>query len=368
MNCQSLISKIAGSDLLVVVVGAVGLLAALTALTTQSLVLLLSTSCVGLLALVACLVVKPIRVEKPPAESHSEETMISMVALFEELPYLDEAVLSAHVKRAWGLELGNDHDDESFAAGWAPLFVVRTPHQMYTINYVDRNYFDNLEEVLGEVTEMRLSKAIRSHDAWLSVDLVSDSQNLAPKSHYAMIGRLLNQMINQDCIALVLPDQMRLLPWDEAVEQALVDGSPLGNLSPSQPPVHPIGNDHPELVAAVAMARNRFSQFVRAFENHQRNEDRDPNRQFAVKVPVALAGRTEFMWIATTAIENGILYGTLDNQPVSLPGVMRGDRVRFSVTELNDWVYTLDDRTFGGFTTRVINQWASEQSGSPARE
>ena len=371
MNCQSLTTSIAGSNSLIAVAGVL----ALIALASQSLVLLLSTICVGLLALVVCLVIEP--VSKPArcagsangweeqTESESPETMISMVALFDELPFVDEAVLVAHVKRAWGLELGNDHDDESFAAGWAPLFVVKTPHQMYAINYRDQNYFDNLEEVLDEVTELRLSKAIGSHKAWISVDLVSDSQNLGSAFHYAMIGRLLNQMINQDCVALMLPDQMKLLPWDESFEKALDSGRPLEDLCPSQPPVLPIDNDHPELVAAVTMARNRFSQFVTAFENHQRNEDRDPKRQFAVKAPITVAGRTEFMWVATTAIENGILYGTLDNQPVSLPGLNLGDQVRFAIAELNDWVYTLDDRTFGGFTTHVINRWAREQS-SPA--
>ena len=343
------------------------MLAVLTVMTTQSLALCLLALSVGFLGLIFCLVNRPADNWEQQAESDSDETMVSIVAFFDELPYLDESILAKHVKRSWGLELGNNDEDEAFVAGWAPLYVAKTPHQMYAINYVNKNYFDNLDEVLDEVTELRLSNVIGSHKAWISVDLVADSQNLGSAFHYAMIGRLLNQMINQNCVALLLPDQMKLLPWEESMEQALVSGRPLENLFPSQPPVVPIDNNYPELVAAVAKARSRFSQFVTEFENHQRNEVRDQSRQFSVKAPITVAGKTEFIWIATTAIENGILYGTLDNQPVGLPGLRRGDRVRVAIAELNDWIYTLDGKTFGGFTTQVIKRWARKQSTQTAK-
>lgn len=328
------------------------------AITNQSLTLALVGICLGLLSLINWLVQRPASQlpNDPPGDK-----MVSMVALFETLPFIDELILTAHVNRAWNVEMLNDETDESFVAGSAPVFVIKTPHQMYAVNYFDSNYFENLDDVLDEVIELRMSNVIRSHKAWISVDLVSDSQGLDPEQHYLLIGKLLNQMVNQDCVALLLPDRMKLIPWDESVEAMLVSGSPIGKLCPSQPPVIPINNDNPKLMAAVEMSRVRFPQFVVAFENHQRDEDRDESNQFAVKVPIVLAGRTEFMWIAATAIENDILYGTLDNWPVGLPGLRRGDRVRVAVSEINDWTYTQGGRTFGGFTTKVIVQWVRDQ-------
>ena len=333
------------------------------ALATESLLLVLVGICIGLLSLANWLA-NPNPQPQPPADQQLDAfsgKMVSMVALFEDLPFIDESTLAEHVNRAWNIELENDETSESFVVGSAPLFVIKSPHQMYVVNYFDSNYFENLEEVLDEVTELRLSSVIRSHQAWVSIDLVSDSQGLDPEHHYSVIGKLLNQMANQDCVALLLPDRMKLIPWDESVSVALDSCSPISKLCPSQPPVIPIDDNNPELVAAVVMAKSRFPEFVAAFENHQRDEDRDQSNQFAVKIPIVMGGQTEFMWINTTAIENGIIYGTLDNWPVALTRLRRGDRVRVAVSEINDWTYTHGAQTFGGFTTKVIFRWARDQ-------
>ena len=330
------------------------------ALTHQSLSVAVVGVCLGLLSLISWMVQRPAQ-QQSGADADAGDKMISMVAFFETLPFVDEAILTSHVNRAWGLEMQNDELAESFVVGTAPLFVLKTPHQMYVVNYLNSNYFDNLEEVLDEVTEMRLSNAIQSHRGWISVDLIWDTQNLDSSQHYAMIGQLLREMTNEDCVALLLPDRMKLVPWDDSVERALLSEDPVANLFITQPPVIPIDDNHPKLIAAVTMARGRFSQFVAAFENHQRNEDRNERDHFAVKAPIAIGSRTEFMWITTTAIENGVLYGILDNRPVGLTCLRRGDRVRVPVSKLNDWIFTRGDRTYGGFTTRVIAEWARDQ-------
>ncbi len=336
-------------------------------LTTHSLTFVLSTACVGLFALVVCLAKnRPLNQETDTILS-KEAPMISMVAFFDRLPFLDDAILSTHVNSAWGREIRNNQLAGSFVAGAAPLFVIKTEHQIYAVNYLNKNYFDNVDEVLEEVTELRLTSVIRSHLGWISVDLVSDSLGLDSDFHYARIGRLLRQLANEDCVALLLPDGMKLVPWDKSIEAALVSENLLENLTPSQPPVIPIDDNHPKLVAAVATARERFQQFVTAFENHQRDEDRDPNQQFVVKAPISVDGRTEFIWVTTTAIENEILYGTLDNKPVGLPGLSQGDRVRVPVSKLNDWLYTHNDTTFGGFTIKVISDWARSQASPQLR-
>ena len=310
----------------------------------------------GASSLVGCWVKRSVGHQPEPDVTADGDNLVSLVALFETLPLVDELVLAGHIKQAWNVELGIDDTSESFVLGSAPLFVIKSRHQMYVVNYLDRNYFENVGEVLDEVSELRLSNAIRAHQAWISIDLVSDSQGLDSEYHYAMIGKLLSQMTNQDCTALLLPDRMKLLPWDDSVEAVLASGSPIGNIGPSQPPVIQIEDDNPELVAAVAISKQRFPQFVTAFENHQRDEDRDERNQFAVKAPITMGCRTESIWINTTAIENGILYGTLDNWPVELIGLCRGDRVRVAVSQINDWTYNQGAEIFGGFTTEVIVQ------------
>jgi uncharacterized protein YegJ (DUF2314 family) len=65
---------------------------------------------------------------------------------------------------------------------------------------------------------------------------------------------------------------------------------------------------------------------------------------------------TEYMWVSVSALENGMIYGRLDNEPVELKRLRSGDRVRVPVAELNDWLYTRGDLLAGGFTIDVLSR------------
>lgn len=55
-----------------------------------------------------------------------------------------------------------------------------------------------------------------------------------------------------------------------------------------------------------------------------------------------------------TGIENDVIYGILDNDPVDVSTVKSGDRVRVNVSELNDWMIGDDQSMRGGFTVKVL--------------
>jgi uncharacterized protein YegJ (DUF2314 family) len=104
---------------------------------------------------------------------------------------------------------------------------------------------------------------------------------------------------------------------------------------------------------AVAEARRRWPEFVGAFES------RSTDQMFGVKAKFTQGENSEFMWLSVKAVENGVIFGVLDNNPVDLTKPKLGDRVRVNVADLNDWVITTTSGSqpemIGGFTIKVVD-------------
>ncbi|MDG1875155.1 MAG: DUF2314 domain-containing protein [Mariniblastus sp.] len=295
-------------------------------------------------------------------EISEEREMVSMVALFKQLPVLDETVLANFAERAWDITFEIGDDAQTFVAGCSPLFVIKTDKRLYTVNHTDSPYFENVDEVVGEVAEMRMRHVLENHQSWISIDLISEPSDTDLSEEYALIGQLLNQFLHQDGLAILIPQQMRLIPWDKSVESALVGSNPLKNLSSANAPVIPVEDNNPKMLAAVECARAKWPQFESAFEAFMRDEHRDESRKFSVKTQITYGGRTEYIWMIVTSIENQIIYGTLANQPVALGNLAAGDRVRVSVGQLSDWVYPDGGLMIGGFTIKVLSDQANQKA------
>lgn len=285
--------------------------------------------------------------------------MVSIVGLFSELPYLDEEILTSYASDTWNIEFETGNDATTFVAGDAPLFVIKTEDRMYAVNYFDRPYFENIDEVVEEVAELRTRNVLESHRGWVSVDLLTEAAPGNQSHEYALIGSLLNRIVDENCLGVLVPQIMKLVPWDESVEAALIGPDPVAALSADIPGVVPMDDDDPKLRAATIQARKSWPKFVTAFENHMRDEDREEGRNFSVKAPITAGECTEYIWVTVTCIENEIIYGKLGNEPLTLEGMREGDLVRFPVSELDDWVYTDGSNAVGGYTIKVISEWAN---------
>lgn len=290
--------------------------------------------------------------------------MISMVVLYNRFPFLDQTLLEQYASEAWEVEFESSDEAMTFVAGESPLFILRTEKQVYAVNHFHRPYFENTADLVDDTFESRAKHIIQNHRGWISIDLLDpDHANLDIPMEYARIGRLLQRLVNQDTVAVLIPDQMRLVPWDDSMAEILIGGNPLAELNPTNPPVLNISDDEPEMILAERQARARWPQFVTAFEIDARSEqEMEQPEQFSVKAPITVNQITEFIWITVTAIENQIIYGLLCNQPVSLEGLSKGDRVRVSVNRLNDWIYSHRGTSYGGFTVQILHDLANERT------
>ena len=297
-------------------------------------------------------------------QSNKEDlATISLVGLYRKTPFLDRYILENSAAHAWGVGFEAGDDAMTFIAGESPRFVLRTEKRTYAIVHCDRPYCESVEELAEMTIENRAKHILQHHSSWISIVLLGPrDESLDVDEEYSRIGKLLNQLVNEDTMAIVIPELMRLVPWDDSLAPKLAGNHPLADLSPTNPPVFNIADDDPQMIVAVEQARSRWPQFVTAFENHARSEESDLfDDQFSVKAPVSVDGITEFIWLTVTAIENQIIYGLLCNYPVSLHGLSKGDRVRVPVERINDWIYSQNGRKSGGFTVKILHDLANQK-------
>ena len=293
----------------------------------------------------------------------AEELMVSLVALFPELPYFDATILARLAEDAWGTLVGTEEkeDETSFIVGESPHFFAKYENYFFAIHYVDEPYFESPEEITDYALDSRIQKAIFDHEAWISIDLlqVDDQQEktAGKQEAYRLIGKLLAELIDMYCLAIFCPETGSIYAYHPSFQEKLTGEDPFAELLEMEyPPVIEVNADDPRMKAAVDKARSHWPEFVTGFEN------RSNEQTFSVKAPLRDGDEREYLWINVTAIENNIIYGKLGNEPVNLLHFKLDDTVRVSVNELNDWIYTAGDDFHGGFTLEVLNQAAKEKT------
>jgi uncharacterized protein YegJ (DUF2314 family) len=295
-----------------------------------------------------------------PTRRHvrSEEKPLNALVLFLTEPRrIDSTTIAEIATDTLGTQFRDDDsgDQENFVTGASPSFVVKHGEAYFLINVFPRPYMDNPEVAANNIPELRLRKVIKEHTAWLSVDLLGEFRERDLPHHYRIIGKLIAALADDDCLAIFAPATGQIAVFDSETCEKLQGKNPLDVFSSSgHPPVVPVSGDDPRLKAAVSRARRTWSQFESAFE------ERRADQNFAVKARIGNDDDFEFMWLTVTGIENGIIYGKLDNDPVELTSVRCGDRVRVPVRELNDWLYTDGEHMQGGFTIEVLRKIQDE--------
>jgi uncharacterized protein YegJ (DUF2314 family) len=303
-----------------------------------------------------------------PPDEGQQRPLMSLVLLFREPVYLEPQTLARVASRAWDadIQIATEEDGDeplgteqarSMLVGQSPHFFCSHWPGLFLIHNVDAPYFDDPDAVAESVREIRVRQAIEQHQAWIAVDVVewfgSDDQS-GRRQAYRLIAKLLAELADENCLAVVEPGEGRAFLYDPTTEEKLRSDDPLDALRDwYYPPVLAIEADDPQLQAAVSEARRRWPEFVAAFETrHDQHGDDEP--PFLVKAPFTDGEHVEYMWVRVTGIENQVIYGVLENTPANVRSVAEGQRVRVRLDNLNDWMCILEGRPAGAFTLQVL--------------
>jgi uncharacterized protein YegJ (DUF2314 family) len=291
------------------------------------------------------------------ADEAACEPMISLVFFLREPRYLDSALLAHAIHQAWGIDLGSaGPDDSEFVVGEGISHVVSCRHGTFLVNNFPMPYMPNRQRCAAEMKEMRRQQAVLDHQAWLSIDFLrGDEPGADVEAAYRFIGSLGAELLDEDCVAAFCPETAQMNPYDDELGNRLRDrGAKLALEEPRSTPVLRVSADDSRIGAAVATARQRWPEFVAAFENRQ------PDESHLVKAPFGEGANVECMWVSVTALENDVIFGLLQNDPVNVPRVRKGDRVQIALADMNDWLTVSRDGSKGGFTLAAMNEAAND--------
>lgn len=296
------------------------------------------------------------------SKDDDETRLISFVALLAEPVQLEAHTVARLASEAWNADLSAEEETgaDGFVVGSPVTIFIRYHDRMFFVNMFDRPYVEDVESVASQITDIRLSGLFSRHKAWMSCDatgITPETPDAEIREAYRLCGWLMSKLVDSNTLALLIPDQERIYPSGEKLEELLKSDDPFAAVTEENyAPVVAVDGDDPRMQAAVEEARRRWPEFVAAFEEH------GPG-QCSVKCPITAAGNTEFIWLEVTAIENETIYGTLANDPMDLGALKLGSRVKASAGELNDWIYFDDtDAMHGGFTIKVVEEISKERS------
>lgn len=284
--------------------------------------------------------------------------LISFVALLREPATIEPAVLARIAGKAWNADLGNGESEgaDGFVAGVNEMSTIMHDQRMYLVIGMARPYVDNPEVVAEGIPDLRIRSLFNEHTAWFSCDAMGvdgATSDAEVRILYQRLGRLIAELLDENCLLIFLPDTGLAFPINEDTETALRSDDPVGSLQETLTvPIIEVADDDPLMIEAVGKARTDWPKFVDAYEARR-------GENFSVKAPVTHSGNTEFIWIAVTTVEGDRIYGELGNDPANLGPLRLGSKVSVFVADLNDWCYIDDSgKMIGGYTIEAIQKAA----------
>lgn len=115
-----------------------------------------------------------------------------------------------------------------------------------------------------------------------------------------------------------------------------------------EPPMTPVTDDDPDMLAAIAEARETLPVFWDVFDNPEPGENR-----FSLKVRITDEHGTEHLWVSDLEKEGETISGTIGNAPGLVQVVKEGDRVEVPEELISDWMFGRDEKMVGNRTLRA---------------
>ena len=115
--------------------------------------------------------------------------------------------------------------------------------------------------------------------------------------------------------------------------------------------------EDPDMAQAIARAADSFKYLWRELTWEYRRIV--PALELAAikaafKDPDGDLESVEHMWLSNVEFDGELITATLLNSPNRLTSVSEGDQVELSREQLEDWMYAIEGRVYGGFTVQVL--------------
>lgn len=110
-----------------------------------------------------------------------------------------------------------------------------------------------------------------------------------------------------------------------------------------------VADDDPQMLAAIAKARDTLPQFWTVLDKRDRGES-----GFSLKVKITDKRGTEHFWATDIERRDGKTMGTINNDPNIVATVKLGDRIEIPEADISDWLYMRDGKMVGNETLKPL--------------
>jgi uncharacterized protein YegJ (DUF2314 family) len=124
--------------------------------------------------------------------------------------------------------------------------------------------------------------------------------------------------------------------------------------------IQQVAEDDPVMNAAISQAKKSLPQFLAVLKQTGAKPD-----DIGFKYPL---GGWEHIWVGDVKMEDGVLVGTLSNEPAQEAFKM-GQEVRVPINQVSDWAYRDSNGVMQGhYTTKVLLPQLDPQEAASIRE
>jgi uncharacterized protein YegJ (DUF2314 family) len=109
-----------------------------------------------------------------------------------------------------------------------------------------------------------------------------------------------------------------------------------------------VGDDDPEMAAAIAKARQTLPQFWQVFDKREHGET-----NFVLVVRITDKGHIEHFSVTDFERRDGKTMVTINNAPKIVASVKLGDRIEIPEADITDWSYMRDGKYVGMITFKA---------------
>ncbi len=134
--------------------------------------------------------------------------------------HLPEEQLNAVVAKALGRELESSRKERMVSGNLTSFH--RMDDDTFVVNTFSRIYVDDVEQALVNTRDVRARRAIQKHRAWWSIGSIHREGPHATKTKlYKHMLRVAAEVLNDDCLAIYIPELGKLVPVDESTKSTL---------------------------------------------------------------------------------------------------------------------------------------------------
>lgn len=137
--------------------------------------------------------------QSAPEAKKKADRLISLVLLLNKPRKPTHEAIAHAVSEGIGVKIGTDAVIDK-----PPYHLVNVGRDKFIINDIAKPYFEQSAKVAEEIKNPKLSRAVRDHRAWMSIDWVSTGQQADLPQVYQMIGKMVAHLSHKDTDALAV--------------------------------------------------------------------------------------------------------------------------------------------------------------------